>query len=71
MKAELHEVIKDSIPSLIQLLGVGQSYVQSDLIPLFIKLAAHGEFIAVYHPDRANAGMKSSFARRLGPPFHY
>jgi hypothetical protein len=70
-EVELHEAIKDNIPSLIQLLEGGQSCAQSTASSLLIKLADHGEFVAVCYPVIANASVKSSFAKQLRRPFYH
>jgi hypothetical protein len=64
-EAELYEAIKNSIPSLIQLLGVQESYGRLTIVSLLSKLAARGEFATVCSLDITNADIKSSFARQL------
>jgi hypothetical protein len=52
------------------LLNDQYSDIRSATVSALVELADHGEFVVACYPDIANAGMKSSFARKLGQPFH-
>jgi len=59
-----------AIPRLTTLLNDYHSDVRQAAVSVLTKLADHGGFLVACYPDIANAGMKSSFARKLGRPFH-
>jgi hypothetical protein len=52
------------------LLNSNHRDIRAATVSAIVKLADHGEFVVACYPDIANAGMKSSFARKLGRPFH-
>jgi hypothetical protein len=58
-----------AIPRLIVLLNDHNYLVRSSTVSAFAKLADYGEFIIASYPDVADAGMKSSSARKLRWPF--
>jgi hypothetical protein len=61
--------IRTAIPWLITLLDDHHPYIRST-VSVLTKLVGHGEYVIACYPDIANAGMKLSFARKLGRPFH-
>jgi HEAT repeat len=70
-EVELRKEIGRAIPRLITLLNDRGFGVQPAAISLLTKLADHGEFIVACYLNITNAGMKLSFARKLGrPSFH-
>jgi hypothetical protein len=59
-----------AIPQLITLLNKSYGGARVAIVSTLAKLTDHGEFVIACYPGIANAGVKSSFARKLGWPFH-
>jgi hypothetical protein len=59
-----------AIPSLVTLLGNNYDDIRSATVSALTKFADYGKFVVARYSDIADAGMKSSFAGKLGRPFH-